>query len=384
MINIDYLGLKCGVCGEDFKKDDDVVVCPECGTPSHRTCYKDNKGCPNADKHGEDFVFDGFEQIKNSARGVKEASDKDEKLNEEKSSALQSDSSPENDVSASGGSFPWVSVRKEIPCPHCGEMNKVDANYCNRCGAHFQKIQPVPVLNTEGGSSQQNQSNSYYLPAGVPTGTNTSNPLGGIPADTLFEENVTAADLVDFVSVNAPYYMRAFDLFKRKKKKFNFSACVFSGIWFLYRKQYKIGSLIFSIEMLLYAVRFYVQQRYSLGIMNSLITGIGLDPEKTVTFTFEQYMKMSDALMKLPMTDQLLFMVPSALFFLQVILMIVCGSIANKMYYKHCIKRIRSVKSLAKKESLDPANTAQALYLSGGVNPFVAGAFGLLYLILFR
>ena len=33
VIKIDYTGLKCGLCGEDFKTDDDVVVCPECGTP---------------------------------------------------------------------------------------------------------------------------------------------------------------------------------------------------------------------------------------------------------------------------------------------------------------------------------------------------------------
>ena len=71
MINIDYLGLRCGVCGKDFQENDDVVVCPECGTPSHRTCYKENKGCPNLEKHGTDFVFEGFDKIKESARGVK-------------------------------------------------------------------------------------------------------------------------------------------------------------------------------------------------------------------------------------------------------------------------------------------------------------------------
>lgn len=383
MINIDYLGLKCGVCGENFKEDDDVVVCPDCGTPSHRTCYKENKGCPNADKHGEDFVFDGFEQIKKSARGIKETSADTGDNNADKT-AVESENSFDGNVSSAGGSFPWVSVRKEIACPHCGEMNKVDANYCNRCGIHFQKIQPVPVLNTEGGSAQTNQTNPYYIPNGVPTVPYSADPLGGVSADTVFEENVTAADLAEFVSVNAPYYMRVFNLHKRNRKKFNFSACVFSGIWFLYRKQYKIGSLIFSLEMLMYALRFYVQQRYSIGIMNSLISGIGLDPDKTVNFTFEQYMKMSDALMNMPMKDQLLFMVPSAIFFLQVILMIVCGVIANKMYYNHCVKRIRSIKEIANKESLDSADTAQALYLSGGVNPFVAGAFSLLYLILFR
>jgi len=381
VINIDYIGLKCGVCGEDFKDDDDVVVCPECGTPSHRTCYKENQGCPNADKHGEGFVYERFEQIKNSARGIKEPKSDTDELNENKTNS-QGENIPEN--GSSGGNFPRVSVRKEIACPHCGEMNKVDANYCNRCGIHFQKIQPVPVLNTEGGSSQTNQTNPYYVPNSIPPASYLTDPLGGIPADTFFEENVTAEDLAEFVSVNAPYYMRAFNLHKRKMKKFNFSACVFSGIWFLYRKLYRVGALIFSVEMLLYAVRLYVQQRYAINILNSLITGIGLDPDKTVSFTLDEYLKMSDILMDKSITEQLLFMVPSVLFLLQVVLMIVCGVIANKMYYNHCVKRIRSIKEKAIKESLDNTDTAQALYLSGGVNPFVAGAFSLLYLILFR
>ena len=69
MIKIDYLGLKCGVCGKNFEEEDDVVVCPECGTPAHRACYKEHGGCPNEEKHGTDFVFEEVEKIKKSAQG---------------------------------------------------------------------------------------------------------------------------------------------------------------------------------------------------------------------------------------------------------------------------------------------------------------------------
>ena len=34
----DYINEKCISCGKEFTKDDDVVVCPECGTPYHRGC----------------------------------------------------------------------------------------------------------------------------------------------------------------------------------------------------------------------------------------------------------------------------------------------------------------------------------------------------------
>lgn len=35
-----YTGIPCAACGKKFTAEDDVVVCPECGTPYHRACYK--------------------------------------------------------------------------------------------------------------------------------------------------------------------------------------------------------------------------------------------------------------------------------------------------------------------------------------------------------
>lgn len=42
----------CPVCEENFKNDDDIVVCPECGTPHHRECFSKNGKCFNFEKHG--------------------------------------------------------------------------------------------------------------------------------------------------------------------------------------------------------------------------------------------------------------------------------------------------------------------------------------------
>ncbi len=47
----------CPVCGLSFEADDDVVVCPSCGTPHHRECYKNNGGCANAKRHDEGYNF---------------------------------------------------------------------------------------------------------------------------------------------------------------------------------------------------------------------------------------------------------------------------------------------------------------------------------------
>lgn len=59
---------KCLVCNKTFEENDDIVVCPHCGTPHHRECYKENTKCANHEKHSEDFrwepVFVPFEEVK--------------------------------------------------------------------------------------------------------------------------------------------------------------------------------------------------------------------------------------------------------------------------------------------------------------------------------
>ncbi|MCM1314940.1 MAG: hypothetical protein NC205_02205 [Prevotella sp.] len=47
-----FTGEKCTLCGEVFKASDDVVVCPECGSPHHRECYKKHGRCANIYMHG--------------------------------------------------------------------------------------------------------------------------------------------------------------------------------------------------------------------------------------------------------------------------------------------------------------------------------------------
>ncbi len=49
---------KCPVCNNTFNPDDDIVVCPECGTPHHRECYMENKSCANKHKHSDDFRWE--------------------------------------------------------------------------------------------------------------------------------------------------------------------------------------------------------------------------------------------------------------------------------------------------------------------------------------
>ncbi len=47
----EYQGQPCLVCGQVFTDTDDIVTCPECGTPYHRACWKETGHCINAPLH---------------------------------------------------------------------------------------------------------------------------------------------------------------------------------------------------------------------------------------------------------------------------------------------------------------------------------------------
>ncbi len=50
---MDYINKFCPACSNNFTEDDDIVVCPECGTPHHRECYLKEGKCFNFKSHGK-------------------------------------------------------------------------------------------------------------------------------------------------------------------------------------------------------------------------------------------------------------------------------------------------------------------------------------------
>lgn len=43
---------KCAACGMKFFDDENIVVCPECGTPYHRECWERIGTCVHSAEHG--------------------------------------------------------------------------------------------------------------------------------------------------------------------------------------------------------------------------------------------------------------------------------------------------------------------------------------------
>ena len=48
---MNYEGANCLVCGKELHQDEDIVVCPDCGTPYHRGCYQESGKCVNTELH---------------------------------------------------------------------------------------------------------------------------------------------------------------------------------------------------------------------------------------------------------------------------------------------------------------------------------------------
>ena len=49
----------CPVCRERFREGDEITVCPECGTPHHRACYRVANKCSLEELHADGFVWNG-------------------------------------------------------------------------------------------------------------------------------------------------------------------------------------------------------------------------------------------------------------------------------------------------------------------------------------
>ncbi len=54
---MDYKNEICPVCAGIFEDGDDIVVCPECGTPHHRACWAINNRCANEVLHSDGFEW---------------------------------------------------------------------------------------------------------------------------------------------------------------------------------------------------------------------------------------------------------------------------------------------------------------------------------------
>lgn len=206
---------KCPVCEKGFVAEDDVVICPQCGTPHHRDCYNSLGHCANADKHSSGFEFEPYEVLEE--RRAKEECE-------------------------SQGRYYFKQSKEKKKCVRCNEDIDERAVYCDKCGAR----QPV------GNSQQQaNQSINFGLDLNIRTGyENSTEKIDGN----------SAADAASVVRTNTARFMPKF--FANKKLSWNWSAFIFGPFYLFFRKMYKEGIIAFAVRLIvsLVAQGVYAQQ----------------------------------------------------------------------------------------------------------------------------
>lgn len=213
-----YTGNHCPVCNKAFTDTDDVVVCPDCGTPYHRDCWVKAGGCVNADKHSAGYVW-------------------------------QPDFQPDGQAELT-----------ERVCPNCGTRNPASSQYCNHCGV------PLGQAPRSAGGSQASGSQSAgaagttggYRPAGSNAGSTDGQAAAGFgffrrelsPDDTI--DGIKARDWASFLGSSSLSYLAQFVRMEllHRKVSVSLSAFFLGPIYFFYRKMWKQGILFGLLDLL--------------------------------------------------------------------------------------------------------------------------------------
>ncbi len=227
-----YTGNHCPVCEQKFKDGEDIVVCPDCGTPYHRECWQKIGTCMHSSEHAAGFEW-------------------------------KPDTEPES---------------AEAICPNCGTHNPVGAQFCNHCGVPLPKPgeapagQPRqedgPVYARRPGSEQGPHIDAYGPGA---DGSIYRRQIG--PDDPI--DGIRARDWASFVGRSSLYYLMQFFRMSETKRKasVSFSAFFLGPIYFFYRKMWRLGALFTALEMAL-AVPSVI---YMLYLSEApLLAGVGL------------------------------------------------------------------------------------------------------------
>ena len=287
-----YIGTRCMVCSEKFTEEDDIVVCPECGTPYHKECYKKEEKCVNTVLHENGGSW-----------------------------------KPSYDTGSDGGM-----ESESVVCRFCGYANPPLTIFCHKCGMPAQSLQEINaenIMNEQryNGASINSDPNAYNGNAGSgmpfnPFLINFSDPLCGFNPDEDFD-GVKMSELGDFVGTNTHYYLPIFKRFKEGGRllTWNFSAMLVPELYFSYRKMplYALAALIMRFISMVPQFIFLFAQ----------FPGAGALYEFASRFDFKGA------------AFQGLLMLCSAMVYA---LMFTAGLFGNKLYYGHTLKKRRKIK----------------------------------------
>lgn len=278
---MDFIGEKCVKCGNVFTADDDIVVCPECGSPHHRACYKTDNKCANEALHAE-----------------KKKWKRSEKIVEEN---VFDENAP-------------VSI-----CPVCKYPNEAGAEFCINCGSGLTDSE----VSDDAPSENDEPQNSYADEVGIGIsrpylGFNPNEDLGG----------ASLREVLHFVKSNTIYYI---PLFKRMKDtgsklSFNLLCFAFPQFYFANRRMW-LWSMIVAAAMAI------------LGTPAALKTVITESLNDT-----SNMMLSSGAVNILYNNRSALNNLVDVCLFAEIFIRLLMCLISNWMYFRHSVSSIKKLK----------------------------------------
>ncbi|MGN1134424.1 MAG: RING finger protein [Oscillospiraceae bacterium] len=288
-----YNGTKCISCGKYFKDGDDIVVCPECGTPYHRECYLKEGTCINKELHekGESWEPDY--------------------KSEEKESASQDNAQP-------------------IRCPRCGEVNPSQGLFCQKCGfplgddsgaeRPFNDNVNYNGQNPNMGANPNMNQNPDMNGAYGPYGYNTVKVDRNTDID-----GVKMGDYADYIGKNPLVMLSNFVSFGKtgRKVSLNIISFLFPELYFFYRKMYKTGILmmLLSVVLAVPSLAFMAQVGFESFAMGTT-SGSAIS---NISSTLSTFMYLCS--------------------YLSMAQKVFCGLFANNLYYRHARKDILAIHS---------------------------------------
>ncbi|NLX93227.1 MAG: DUF2628 domain-containing protein [Clostridiales bacterium] len=196
----------CDGCKKPLDPVDDIVVCPECGTPQHRACWLEHNACVNDALHAEGFVW--------------------------RTAGMQEDA---------GGFDP----KKDIGnvCGTCGTNNPADGEICTGCQKNFTEDEQANAPAQPFATAQ---------PSGTPKDAVLPPFLRGVSADETIG-GVKAQDIALYIQLGAKRYLEKFRKLELPGVKIGWSwaAFFFTPYWFFYRKLYRLGGIFLGLTFAL-------------------------------------------------------------------------------------------------------------------------------------
>ncbi len=292
-----FFGKLCPVCRSPFGENDDIVVCPDCGTPHHRTCYIRNGKCAVAQHHASGFEWNG-------------------RLPDEQPEPPQQNTQNAHQQSVYGAPVPPTEAvhdthADENTDPHHAEY----PGGTNAQSSSSYTGQDTPPFGAPFGGQGEEPHGNPYVEAYKQMQRMTSDETRG-------EDGVSAKELSRFVGTSVFHYAQAFSAFrvgvaqyggvKKVKTSFNIWAGLLSPIHQIYRRMDGLGILLLILQGII-TIPEIILYRY-----NSIMT------QSTVT------------------TLQNLALVSSII---SIALMLLLSFFGDYLYYRFCVRRIKQIRA---------------------------------------